>query len=78
MSNQRSRRRRYLGFKQKMRRKNKKILSRNRYSMWVLKRLTQCYAGNKEANLKEYAMERYSLLIQYRFAKWLHRNKLLT
>ena len=78
MSNQRSRRRRYPGFKQKMRRKNKKILSRNRYSMTVLKRLSQYYAGNKEVNLKEYAAERYSPLIQYRFAKWLHRNKFLT
>ena len=78
MSSQRSRRRRYPGFKQKIRRKNKKILSRNRYSMWVLKRLAQCYAGNKEVNLEEYAAERYSPLIQYRFAKWLHRNKLLT
>lgn len=78
MSNQRSRRRRYPGFKQKMRRKNKKILSRNRYSMTVLKMLTHYYAGIKEANIKEYAAERYSPLIQYRFAKWLHRNKLLT
>lgn len=46
----------------------------NRFVMNALKKLTRRY--DIEA-VKEYS-KKYSLTIQYRFAKWIHRNKFLT
>lgn len=46
----------------------------NRFAVNALKKLIQRY--DVEA-VKEYS-KKYSFTIQYRFAKWLHRNKLLT
>lgn len=46
----------------------------NRFVMNALKKLVRRY--DIEA-VKEYS-KKYSLTIQYRFAKWIHRNKFLT
>lgn len=69
--------RNYPGFAAKMRKEGKKRLTRNRVRLGMLKHLTILYRERYPEAYKECARN-YPLLIQYRLAKCLHRNKLLT
>ena len=65
------------GFAKKMRKEGKKRLSKNRIKLKQLKRLAVLYLKCYPEEYKECASG-YPLLIQYRLAKKLHHNKLLT
>lgn len=69
--------RNYPGCAAKRRRKGKKLLSYNRIRLNALKHLTILYRERYPEAYKGCARN-YPLLIQYRLAKYLHRNKLLT